>query len=104
MMKQLRNSGLKIGIITDGRPEGQRAKIKALNLDGYVDEIIITDEIGGIAYRKPCEAAFKYMQKRLNVEFSKMCYVGDNIKKDFVAPEKLGMRTIWFRNKEGIYN
>lgn len=104
MLKQLRNSGLKIGIITDGRPEGQRTKIKALSLEGYVDEIIVTDELGGITYRKPCEVAFKYMQKQLNVEFSKMCYVGDNIKKDFVAPEKLGMRTIWFRNKEGLYN
>lgn len=104
MLKQLCNSGLKIGIITDGRPEEQRAKIKALNLDGYVDEIIITDELGGTTYRKPCEAAFKCMQRRLNIEPSKMCYVGDNIKKDFIAPEKLGMRTIWFRNKEGLYN
>lgn len=103
MLKQLRNSGMKIGIITDGRPEGQRAKVKALNLEGYVDEIIITDELGGIAYRKPCEAAFKRIQELLNVEFSGMCYVGDNIKKDFIAPEKLGMETIWFKNKNGLY-
>ena len=32
-----------------------------------------------------------------------MCYVGDNIKKDFVAPEELGMRCIWFRNRDGLY-
>lgn len=32
-----------------------------------------------------------------------MCYVGDNIKKDFIAIEKLGMKSIWFRNKDGLY-
>lgn len=103
MLKQIRNSGLKIGIITDGRPEGQRAKIKALNLNEYVDAIIITDELGGITYRKPCETAFKRMQEYLNIEFTKMCYVGDNIKKDFIAPEKLGMKTVWFKNRNGLY-
>lgn len=103
MLKQIRNSGLKIGIITDGRPEGQRAKIKALNLKEFVDAIIITDELGDITYRKPCETAFKRMRKYLNIEFTKMCYVGDNIKKDFIAPEKLGMKTVWFKNRNGLY-
>lgn len=103
MLKQIRNSGLKIGIITDGRPEGQRAKIKALNLKEFVDAIIITDELGDITYRKPCETAFKRMRKYLNIEFAKMCYVGDNIKKDFIAPEKLGMKTVWFKNRNGLY-
>ena len=30
-------------------------------------------------------------------------YVGDNIEKDFLAPKQLGMKTIWFNNKEGLY-
>ena len=30
----------------------------------------------------------------------KMCYIGDNISKDLIAPEKLGMRAIYFINKE----
>ena len=41
--------------------------------------------------------------EKLDVEFDKMCYVGDNTNKDFVAPEKLGMRSIWFRNLDGLY-
>lgn len=91
----------KIGIITDGRPEGQRAKLKALNIN--VDKVIITDELGGAEYRKPNPKAFEIMQKELNIEFEKMVYVGDNIKKDFIAPQKLGMKYIWFKNPDGLY-
>lgn len=93
----------KIGIITDGRPEGQWAKIRALGLDELVDEIIVTDELGGVDYRKPNERAFIVMQKRMDVPFSQMVYVGDNREKDFDAPEKLGMRCLWFRNTDGLY-
>lgn len=93
----------KIGIITDGRPEGQRAKIKALRLDEIADEIIITDELGGTAFRKPNEKAFVLMQSRLDIPYKCMAYVGDNIAKDFVAPQKLGMKSIWFRNADGLY-
>lgn len=103
MLEKLRKEGFLIGIITDGRPEGQRAKMKALGLGRYVDHVIITDELGGIEYRKPNENAFVLMKERLGVAFEKMCYVGDNIQKDFVAPEKLGMRSVWYRNTGGLY-
>lgn len=103
LLVQLRTDGYKLGIITDGRPEGQRAKIKTLGLDELVDYIIVTDELGGVECRKPNKTAFLTMQKVFDVPFEEMCYVGDNIKKDFVAPEKLEMRSIWFRNSDGLY-
>ena len=92
----------RIGIITDGRPEGQKAKIRALGLDKFVDKIIITDELGSVKYRKPNPEAFLLMQKTFNCDFSKMCYIGDNIKKDGIAPEKLGMMFIHFKNIKGL--
>ena len=91
----------KIGIITDGRPEGQRAKLKALGIQ--ISNVIITDELGGITFRKPCSRAFEMMQSMVEVPFAQMVYVGDNIRKDFIAPEKLGMKSIWFRNEDGLY-
>ena len=91
----------KIGIITDGRPEGQRAKLDALGLN--VDYTIITDELGGVEYRKPCAVAFQKMQCALDVPFERMVYIGDNINKDFIAPSALSMRCIFVKNKEGIY-
>ncbi len=104
ILQQLRTDGYKLGIITDGRPEGQRAKIKALGLDELVDFIIVTDELGGVEYRKPNKAAFVKMREALGVAFEEMCYIGDNLKKDFVAPEMLGIRAIHFANADGLYS
>lgn len=103
LLIRLRARGLKIGVITDGRPEGQRAKIQSLGLKKWVDEIIITDELGGVEYRKPNAKAFECMKQRIGVNFAEMAYVGDNPKKDFIAPEKLGMKTYYFRNPDGLY-
>lgn len=107
MLERLRKSGKKIGIITDGRVSGQYAKIQSLRLKDYVDEIIVTDELAGNgdvkAFRKPNTIAFEIMKKRMDVTYDRMVYVGDNAKKDFVAPKRLGMGSVWFMNKDGIY-
>ena len=109
LLLRLRKEGYMLGIITDGRPDGQRAKISVLGLDTLVHEIIITDELGGIEARKPSDKAFLLMHERLNkisgekIDYSEMCYVGDNTAKDFIAPVSLGMRAIWFENSAGIY-
>ncbi|MBQ8857260.1 MAG: HAD family hydrolase [Lachnospiraceae bacterium] len=103
MLKDLRSQGYLIGIITDGRPEGQRAKIRALGLEELVDHILVTDEFGGAQYRKPNPIAFERMREKLGAEYSQMCYVGDNVNKDFIAPQKLGMKSIWFKNRDGLY-
>ena len=107
MLKRLRTSGKKIGIITDGRVSGQYAKVESLDLKNYVDEIIVTDELAGNgdvkAFRKPSTIAFEVMQRRLGVTSDRMVYVGDNAKKDFVAPKRLGMGSIWFQNADGLY-
>lgn len=103
MLLRIRKAGKRLGLITDGRPEGQWAKIRALGLNELFHEIIVTDELGGAEYRKPCEKAFLLMQERLLVPFEKMVYIGDNLRKDFIAPEKLGMRSVYFDNSDGLY-
>lgn len=44
----------------NGRPERQRNKIVALGLDRLINDAIITDELGGVQFRKPCDIAFYY--------------------------------------------
>lgn len=103
MLLEFRMSGFKLGIITDGRPEGQRAKIRVLGLEQMVDHIIVTDELGGSEYRKPNPLAFQKMREALRTDFEKMCYIGDNLQKDFAAPLQLGMKCIHFANQDGLY-
>jgi HAD superfamily hydrolase (TIGR01549 family) len=103
LIADLRNKGIKVGIITDGRPSGQRNKIAALGLEQMVDDIIITDELGGEQFRKPCDIAFRIMQRKWRIPFEQMVYIGDNLDKDFQAPKQLGMQWKWFQNIDGIY-
>ncbi|MBQ3366837.1 MAG: ATP-grasp domain-containing protein [Acidaminococcaceae bacterium] len=104
LLNELHNKRIKVGIITDGRPEGQRNKIDTLGLDGLVDDIIITDELGGVQFRKPCDIAFRIIQTRWKLPASQMVYVGDNLIKDFQAPQQLGMKSVWLYAEEGIYS
>lgn len=104
MLYDIKINNKKLGIITDGRPEGQRAKIKALNIEDLFDYIIITDEIGGVKYRKPNKISYDMMKEHFGVRYEEMCYVGDNIKKDFIYPEKVGMKSICFINEKGLKN
>lgn len=104
LLHWLRDQGFKIGLITDGRPEGQRGKIKALCLNEYCDHIIVTDELGGVEYRKPNQTAFINMLLQLNIPPEEAVYVGDNPAKDFVAGNRLGMHTIMLVNEECMHS
>ena len=104
LLKSMRDNGIRTGIITDGRPLGQRAKIKALGLSKLVDDIIVTDELGGVAFRKPNDISFRIMQTKWQMPFREMVYIGDNAAKDFQAPRQLGMHTIYFNNRDGLYH
>ena len=99
----LRQKGLKLGIITDGRPFQQHAKIKSLRLDKLFDSIICTDELGGIKYRKPNPFAFLETCRILNIKPEAMVYVGDNPKKDFAIKNYLPIHTIRFLSS-GLYS
>lgn len=103
LLAELRQKGKKLGVLTDGRPEGQRKKIKSLQLERYVDAIVITDELGGALYRKPCEAGFLEICRRLDVPTSSAVYIGDNLQKDWNGARKAGLDFIWFRNEDGLY-
>lgn len=100
MIATLRERGLKVGIITDGRPEGQRNKLNALGLE--IDDVIITDELGGEQFRKPCDIAFRIMIRRWRLDPLNVIYVGDNLDKDLQAPQQLGMKSVYFCNKDSI--
>ncbi len=84
-------NGKVLGIITDGRSQTQRNKIKALGLTRWIsdDNIIISEEFGSI---KPDARNYQYfMTKYPGKTYS---YIGDNTLKDFIAPKVLGWQTI----------
>ncbi len=103
LLKSLRARGIRTGILTDGRPEGQEAKIAALGLRDLTDDILITDSLGGPVFRKPCDIGFRILQRKWGIPFEELIYIGDNREKDFQAPWQLGMHSMLVKNPEGLY-
>lgn len=44
------------------------------------------------------------MKDYFNVKYEEMIYIGDNESKDFISPEKLGMKWLKIFRKNSIYN
>ncbi|GAA4231938.1 HAD hydrolase-like protein [Postechiella marina] len=90
LLNDLRKIVFKMGLITDGRSVQQRNKLKALGLDDYFDDIIISEEFGS---EKPNINNFKYYENKYGKDHI-YAYVGDNTTKDFIGPNALGWCTI----------
>ena len=97
----LKKMNINLGIITDGFAISQRQKIKALKLSTWMDEIIITDDLG-FTYWKPHSRPFEIMKEKLDVDFSEMVYIGDNPNKDFFIGSIYPITTIKV-NRKGLY-
>jgi putative hydrolase of the HAD superfamily len=89
VLKDIRAKKGKVGIITDGRRNTQMNKINALGIANLIDKIVISEDIGS---EKPNEKNYTLLQEAFNVNV--YYYIADNLKKDFIAPRKLGWKTI----------
>jgi putative hydrolase of the HAD superfamily len=101
-LNDLRNRGVTVGVITDGPAESQRAKVSTLQLERYAAIVVVTDELGP-GKGKPHEAAFRRVQDELGVGGIEASYVADNPVKDFIAPNRLGWRTVRIRREYGLH-
>jgi putative hydrolase of the HAD superfamily len=90
LLKELRSS-YRLGIVTDGAPEVQRAKCAALGLEDAVDSIIYTWE-NGRDKEKPNPFPFCQILRQLQVEASEALFIGDNLEKDIRGARGVGMR------------
>lgn len=102
IINKLKSINIKTGIISDGYINTQKNKIEALHLDEYIDNILLTDELGR-EYWKPHPLPFEIMAKKLNVEFEEMVYVGDNPKKDFYISSIYPIITVRIKRKDTVY-
>jgi len=92
---KIQTSALRVAILTDGRSVTQRLKLSSLNL-GAID-VYISEEW---QQAKPGKKRFKAIMER-DPNVKQYIYVGDNLKKDFLAPNELGWLTIGLLDQGG---
>lgn len=81
----LKKNKVPMGLITDGRSVTQRNKLKALGIDQYFEDVIISEEFGT---SKPHPDNFLYFEKKYPGK--RFYFIGDNTSKDFIVPLQLG--------------
>ena len=82
-----------LALLTDGFLPAQQYKVKSLGIEKYFQCIVYTEQLGRESW-KPSPAGFEKILQILRKKPENMVYVGDNEKKDFIAPNKLGFLTV----------
>jgi putative hydrolase of the HAD superfamily len=81
----------RLGIITDGLPEVQERKVKALGLQSLMHAIVYTWQYGK-ERQKPHPYSFGLMLESMHMDASNALYVGDNPVKDCRGAHLAGMK------------
>lgn len=92
LLTGLRVQGYRLGIITNGSTQVQRAKIDTTRLAPLVDVIVISEQEG---IKKPAPEIFARALSRLGVTADEALFVGDNLELDIRGGRAAGLRTLW---------
>jgi putative hydrolase of the HAD superfamily len=82
-----------LGIVSDGDPTIQRAKLEAIGLGAHFAVIVLSDEEGR-EHRKPSPRPFRRALDELDVAPEAAVYVGDRPEKDVAGAAAAGLRAI----------
>lgn len=92
MLGGLKEQGIKLGIISNGKGRFQMDTIEALGIKGHFDIILISESEG---LRKPDPRIFERAMGGLAVKPVQSLFVGDHLLTDVAAAKKAGMIAVW---------
>jgi putative hydrolase of the HAD superfamily len=88
-----------VGLVTNGNPAGQRAKLAALGFQDAFDAVVFSDELGR-SLRKPHPAPFREALRLLGADPDRSFFIGDHPDRDIAGAQHAGMRAIRVRTGE----
>jgi len=97
------SSACSIALLSDGYLQTQKNKAEALGIFKYFNKMYFTD-YWGREFWKPNPFVFQILQKDFSANNDTFVYISDNPLKDFIAPNKLGWKSIYIKREFGIYN
>lgn len=91
-LEWLRESGVRLGMMTNGAGAAQRAKIERFALAGHFEHIIIEGEFG---VGKPDPRVYHTLLRKLDATAINTWAIGDNLKMDVYGAMDIGIHGIW---------
>jgi putative hydrolase of the HAD superfamily len=93
---------IKKALLSDGYLISQQQKVRSLHLIERFDVIVLSDAFGRDNW-KPNPFIYEEVRKKLQLDHNQCMYVGDNVKKDFIAANRLGWTTVHIQRDNGLY-
>jgi len=97
LRRTARTAGARIGLVTNGPSEVQRAKITLLAVERLVDFVLVSEEVGSW---KPEAAIFAEALRRGGAGPDDALFIGDSLEHDMAGAAAAGIRTVW-SNRHG---
>lgn len=96
LLEELKESGIKIGILTDLTAHIQYRKLSKLCLSDKIDYLVTSEEAGA---EKPSDKMFNLMLDKFGMLSEEVLMVGDSQKKDIDGARNAGMECVLVENK-----
>jgi putative hydrolase of the HAD superfamily len=90
-------SAYRLGVISNGRSEEQRSKLKVLGIEHRFRHVAVSEETGAA---KPDPKIFLGACAAMGVTPESAVYVGDNYDTDYLAARAAGMSAVWLDRAE----
>jgi len=87
-----RLQGCTLGVISNGRSEEQRAKLRSLGIEDRFQHVLISEECG---FAKPTPQIFRLACQMAAASPSEVVFVGDQLEIDVRGSRNAGLRGIW---------
>ncbi len=102
LLKELKNRGYKVGVITNGPSYLQNHKMDESGLRPYCDIVVVSGDVG---VHKPDPELFRLTAERLGLDTDECIYVGDHPVNDIKGALDSGMKAIrmnwgWFKDQD----
>jgi putative hydrolase of the HAD superfamily len=91
-LNELKARGIKLGLLTNGEAESQRAKVERLSLTAYFPVCLIEGEIG---FGKPDSRIFQLALNSMHAQAAETWMLGDRLEFDIIGAQNMGMTGIW---------
>lgn len=82
----------RLGIVTNNSTAEQIEKLRALDIAGYFDTIVISEDVG---VTKPDPKIFAIALERIGAKPHETVFIGDNWANDIVGATAVGMAAVW---------
>ncbi|WP_067126890.1 HAD family hydrolase [Microtetraspora malaysiensis] len=93
----LTGRGLTLGVLTNGVPVQQEAKLRRIGLMDRLDPVLTPDALGAF---KPAPECYLAAAAKLGLHPQEILLVGDDRELDAIGPTRVGMRGVWLDRPE----